>query len=269
MRAMAMSVGLPWVLLLSGCAQSTPKQAATAADPAVFAPLPQAAVPQAAVPQAALPAPPRAKPAPERTPQLAAKVAAIRARQARLHSYRAEMAAGGSWMTVWVSQSDGTAKHIKLLTNATSWMLYDPVARCIYSVTGQPRQVFRRTLGENFRMPATLTATIAPLLDAAASITDETIYSTPCHKVVVGDGPQTQITLWLDREHGLPRRLVAGDLEVSFVCGQVNAVPDSEFALPAGMKPIEATGSGPFGSGPIPFAVPPMTSAPMMASPPR
>lgn len=271
LRRLAGLAGLPLTISLCACSQSDQhirlsyaadltQGAATPGGRPLAAALP--AVPPISVPPE--PAAPR-QPAAE----VARRVAAIRARARQVHSYQVTQASGGTQMTAWLTVVEGRATHLKTRADPNAWMLYDPAAQSVYSVVDKPAQVFARNVGNRFRMPLTMAATVEPLLDAATSVTDDTVFDTACDKVAVDDNPQTRITVWLDKDHGLPRRLEAGEVLVSMTYAEINAVPDDAFELPRGVAITDTTGLSGFGSGPMPFSGPAPGSGSYMPPPPR
>lgn len=66
---------------------------------------------------------------------------------------------------------------------------------------------------------------------AGAKVSSEAVDGVDCLKVVDG-----QNTYWCEKQHGLPVQMDMGGKTMKFKYEQVNAVPDSEFEVPAGLK---------------------------------
>lgn len=61
----------------------------------------------------------------------------------------------------------------------------------------------------------------------------ETLDGVDCLKVSKAD---SGMTVWMEKEHGLPVQMMVGGKPMKLKYEQVNAVPDSVFELPAGVK---------------------------------
>lgn len=252
-RALTCLASLATLVLLAGCAQEADRSTAAAQPLALVQPA-------AASPN---PSPVR----PERTPGLTAaqtaRLEALRVKARRITSYQMTATSSEGETVAWVAVRDGRATRVKLRTGPQSWRIYDQPKQAIYSTSPYSAEVFHRKMAAGYRMPATAFASIAPLLDAAESVSEASVGNVPCLKVVVGRDASTMIVVWLDTEWGLPRRLAAGNFVTRFRYDQINAVPEAAYALPAGMPVTEASSSMGYGA---PYMPPPPVSG-MPASP--
>ena len=66
----------------------------------------------------------------------------------------------------------------------------------------------------------------------------DTIDGVACWKVEVPGGGTT----WIDKEYGLPRQMQTGKQTIKNAYDKINAVPDSEFELPKGIKETSMPG---------------------------
>jgi outer membrane lipoprotein-sorting protein len=60
-----------------------------------------------------------------------------------------------------------------------------------------------------------------------------------------------QMKVWVDKQYGLARQSVTSGGTITFTYSKINAIPDSEFELPSGLKVTDAPagGRGGFGGG--------------------
>jgi hypothetical protein len=81
------------------------------------------------------------------------------------------------------------------------------------------------------------------------SVTSAKLSGVDCYLVQWKDerGEQTQV--WVDKQYGLERKSQSARGTTTFTYSKINAVPDSEFELPTGLKITEAPAGGRGGSG--------------------
>jgi len=85
------------------------------------------------------------------------------------------------------------------------------------------------------------------------TIKQETLDGVACLRVDVKRQDGTAATYWLDTQYGLLRQSKIGDQVTKLKYEMINAVPDSAFELPKGVKVVDApagAGFGGFGGGP-------------------
>ena len=68
----------------------------------------------------------------------------------------------------------------------------------------------------------------------AAGWSTETLDGVECWKVTTPGESAT--TIWVDKEYGLARKMMTGKQVITQKYEKINAVPDSEFVLPDGIK---------------------------------
>jgi hypothetical protein len=84
---------------------------------------------------------------------------------------------------------------------------------------------------------------------ATPKVSSEKLDGVDCWRIEV-TRERGSVIMWLDKQYGLPRQTTLGDRTARYRVEQVNAVPDSLFTLPQGVKVVEApAGGGPGGGG--------------------
>jgi hypothetical protein len=81
---------------------------------------------------------------------------------------------------------------------------------------------------------------IRDLQNGKPTLKPETVDGVPCLRVDVKRQDGTNATYWLDTQYGLLRQSKIGDTVTKIKYEQINAVPDSAFELPAGVKVVDA-----------------------------
>ena len=159
-------------------------------------------------------------------------------------SYRLSMVSNGAPLTVVARLRDGQTTKLKVMTTEGGWTLHDADAKAVYTVTTKPARVVRRGMGDKVKMPGTGVESLRKMAYAAQSMSDETLDGRPCVKITATHLGGTSMALWFDKEYGLPRQLESNKINVTMNYEQINAVPDSEFALPKGV-PVTDGGTMP------------------------
>lgn len=176
---------------------------------------------------------------------LTGELAKIADKRKQLTSYKTTTATGDRTMgAVYVKQQGGKPVMVKTERGDGGWTLlrldkgdmyrYDPQTQVITHMQGGSRDLVRwranqHTFGD---LQALASAPTPP------KITSAKLGNLDCWRIEVA-GPQFTMVTWIDKQYGLPRQSQYGDRTVTHRVEQVNAVPDSVFALPQGVKVVE------------------------------
>jgi len=152
-------------------------------------------------------------------------------KQSGLSSYKMTMDMGGMKVTTAVKMEGGKAVAVKSDMGANGWMLMRMDKKMQYMYNPQMKGVMAQPIDQK-----ALAASQKDPLDQIKALVDakvssDTVNGIACLKVVAKEG-----TFWCEKENGLPIQMDIGGKMMKFSYDQVNAVPDSEFELPAGTK---------------------------------
>jgi len=163
---------------------------------------------------------------------------AVNAR-AELESYEMAMVLpDGKKATQLVKLEDGETARVKVITEGEEWMLVDRTEGVIYAYSPDMEAAIKLppevSKGEESK---TVTIDVDSFDPAVPIVGSETIDGTDCWVVDATLGEEKKETkVWVGKEDGLLRQVEREGEVVKFTYDKINAVPDSEFELPEGIK---------------------------------
>jgi len=165
---------------------------------------------------------------------------AVKARSS-LQSYQmTARTSEGQSFTQFVKLVEG--KPVKTKTKTPQgWILMDQTEKAMYmGGTGRPNVMKMSLAGPQAQQNKTPDA--EDYDGQAPVIGTEDVDGVSCVKVQVTGKDGKSGTLWVGLQYGLMRKFEQDGKATTFAYDQVNAVPDTEFELPAGAKVVDMSG---------------------------
>ncbi len=149
-------------------------------------------------------------------------------------SYIMVMDTGGHEMRTALKMKDGQVVRLKANAGDKGWALTQFDKKVQYAYDPTTRTAMKMPLTEGMDAQADLDQKLPDLKDlktVSPKFTSEKVDGVACWRVDVEGG-----SAWVDKEYGLPRQYKAEGKTTKVKYEKINAVPDSEFELPAGTK---------------------------------
>ena len=163
---------------------------------------------------------------------------AVAAREG-LESYKMTMTIPGEKeITQLVKLEDGELVRAKIITEGDKWMLLDKAEGVIYAYSPEMEAAVKLPMesgeGEGTEMP---TIDVDSFDTDAAIVGSETIDGVDCWVVdTIVKEEEKEAKIWVGKEDGLLRQAESEGKAIKFTYDKINAVPDSEFELPADIE---------------------------------
>jgi len=168
----------------------------------------------------------------------AATLGELMSKQRELSSYSVSMESGAAKASYAIKMTNGKPVAMKIDTGQGGWMIMRLDKKMQYLYTPATKAVMAMPITETASAAASKGPPSAEALKALGmqKESQDTVDGVDCLKVSSADGKKAY---WIEKEHGLPVQVKDGDKTMKFKYEQINAVPDSTFEVPAGMKTQE------------------------------
>ena len=160
-------------------------------------------------------------------------------RSSAITSYVMITEAGPMKTRTAMKMADGKPVAMKMDTEQGGWMIIRLDKKMHYMYNPATKYVMAMQISGS-SSPSSRPAGVpdAANLKALAGMktSSDTIDGVECTKVTSVDGANTY---WFEKENGLPVQSMVGGQTMKFKYEDINAVPDSEFEVPAGLKTMK------------------------------
>ena len=148
--------------------------------------------------------------------------------------------ASGRPVTQLVKLDEGKPARMKM-DEGEQWVIVDMTEETMYAYDPQQRAALKLSLAEGGMEDEDMPVRSADEFDPEVAITGgESVDEVACWVFeTTGEEEAEAAKVWLDKEYGLVRQIEqAGEL-TKFDYSRINAVPDSEFEVPEGVKVMD------------------------------
>ena len=147
----------------------------------------------------------------------------------------------GQTITQLMKFAEGKPVRMKM-THENEWVIMDMAERVMYAYSSEQKIAMKIAMeGEDGAEGEQMPAPTVDEFDSATPITGtETLDGVACWVMEAApQGEAEKVKIWIDRDYSLIRQMQAGEELVKFEYDRINAVPDSEFNLPKGVKVMD------------------------------